>query len=86
VNKVSDSDFKEPLEQCVGYAKEHKIGIYLVNFVTEHQAPERTDVIWDSDYRVTVVNVHFSDDYCHFTVKCGKRIEKVEVSECPSPV
>jgi len=52
VNRGSYQDFEVPLEQSVGYAKQPKIDIYLVNFVTGHQTPERTGVIWDSGYHV----------------------------------
>jgi hypothetical protein len=77
VDKVSRKDFQEPLDQCKGYTTQHRIGVYLVNFVNKHQIPELTGAIPRS--RVTVVNVFYDDNYTHFTVKCRERIEEVDV-------
>jgi hypothetical protein len=45
----------------------------IVNFVDKHQIPELAGAVPKS--RVTIVNVFYDDNYSHFTVKCGERIE-----------
>ncbi|KAN0068458.1 hypothetical protein V8E54_013182 [Elaphomyces granulatus] len=77
VNKVSRKDFDEPLDQCKGYTKQHRVGVYLVNFVNKHQIPELTGAVPKSS--VTIVNVFYNDNYSHFTVKCGEMIEEFDV-------
>lgn len=77
VNKVSRKDFDEPLDQCRGYTKQHRVGVYLVNFVNKHQIPELTGAVSKSS--VTIVNVFYNDNYSHFTVKCDERIEEFDV-------
>ena len=77
VDKVSRKDFDEPLNQCKGYTRQHGIEVFLVNFINIHQIPELTGAIPGS--RVTVVNVFYDDNYTHFTVKCGERIEEAGV-------
>ena len=48
-----------------------------INFVNKHQIPKLTGAIRKS--RVTIVNVFYDDNYSHFTVKCGQRIEAFDV-------
>ena len=57
--------------------RQHGIEVYLFNFVNKRQIPELTGAIPRS--RVTVVNVFYDDNYTHFTVKCGERIEEAGV-------
>ncbi|KAN0074234.1 hypothetical protein V8E54_008171 [Elaphomyces granulatus] len=66
VDKVSRKDFDEPLDQCRGYTEQHGVGI-----------PELAGVVPKS--RVTIVNAFYDDNYSHFTVKCGERIEEFDV-------
>lgn len=60
--------------QTIGYALEHRVNIYLVNFVSMHKKINIELPKWPTtgpgEPEVIVVHVQYNDDYTHYIIRC----------------
>ena len=66
VEKISEAEFKDPLEQAERYAEFFKMRIYLVNFY--HDSGSTPTTLIDVPENVTLVNVKYNAECTKFTV------------------
>ena len=62
VDKISESEISEAVEDAMKYAKTFKINIYLVNFISRRSRPPKPDMIRRGSLRVFLVNVTYNDN------------------------
>jgi hypothetical protein len=76
--KANQGSVEEFKNQTIGYAFEHGIDIYLVNFISMHKKIDLDLLKWsvaDGGPNVIMAYVQYNDDYTHYTIRCmGKSI------------
>ncbi|KAN0086504.1 hypothetical protein V8E54_000192 [Elaphomyces granulatus] len=72
--KVDEGTLVKFKSQTIGYALEHRVNIYLVNFVSMHKKINlelpKWPVTGPGEPEVIVVHVQYNDDYTHYIIRC----------------
>ena len=65
-DKISKSDFKDPLKQALGYANHYNMNVHLVNFFySGHKSPSEPE---DVAEEITLINVEHNKECTRFTI------------------
>ena len=81
VDKMSENEIDEAIDQAFKYAKTFKIDVYLVNFFSRLAKPSKPRIICRSGLRVFLINVTYNDSLNEFQATYfeeteGKTVEK----------